>query len=217
MSTLSVTTIKTESGTTPLTITTGNNTSGIIKVESANTDILVTGNTRFTGSEVVISSNVRPTGTNLVISGNTQITGRVTITSQPALRLDGNNGAGINFAADAAILTSTYYSSNLSRGDLSWNGTTGRITASTAGYYAIMSQFYVQTSTGNGNGRLGLRKNGTLHQLMQTGLSSEGTYDINTIIYLAANDYVDVVCDGFDTIRMYMGPYHSSFHIFLLG
>lgn len=142
--------------------------------------------------------------------------GIVTMPYQSALRLDGNNGTGIDFAGSTQLLVSTYYSSNYSRGDLSWNSTTGRVTATTAGVYCIMYQVYVQT-TSFSNGRLLLRKNGTSVQLMQTGLSADGTYDLNSIISLAANDYIDMMVDGFDTMRMYMGTTHTDFHMFLLG
>lgn len=49
MSRLTVSTINTENSTTPLVITTGNSSSGFIKVESGNTDIVFSGNSRFLG------------------------------------------------------------------------------------------------------------------------------------------------------------------------
>ena len=53
MSKLAVTQIETGDTVTPLTITTGNATSGLIKVESANSNILFNGNVIINGSATV--------------------------------------------------------------------------------------------------------------------------------------------------------------------
>jgi hypothetical protein len=143
--------------------------------------------------------------------------GIITTPFQSAIRLNGNNGNGFELGGNTQLLVSTYYNSVLSRGDLSWNSTTGRITAATAGYYAVMFQVYVQTGGTNNNGRLQIRKNGSEYQLMQTGLAADGTYDLCTVVQLSANDYIDIIIDSFDPMRLYMGPSHTVFHMFFLG
>lgn len=142
--------------------------------------------------------------------------GSVTMAAQPALRLDGNNGNGFDFSSATQLLTSTYYSTTISRGDLSWNNSNGRVTAGTTGYYSVSYSVYVQTGS-VGNGRLQLRKNGSQYQLLHTGFAADGMAVLDTIVQLNASDYIDLVTDAFDPIRLYMGPAHTSFSMFFLG
>ena len=44
-----------------------------------------------------------------------------------------------------------------------------------------------------------------------------GTYDLNVIVQLNANDYIDIIVDPFDPMRLYMGSIHTVFHMFFLG
>jgi hypothetical protein len=53
MSKLTVSLINTENDTTPLVLSTGNTLSGFIKVETANSDLVFSGNTRFLGGGIV--------------------------------------------------------------------------------------------------------------------------------------------------------------------
>lgn len=95
MSKLAVTQIETADTVTPLTITTGNNTSGSIKVESANSDIVLTGNATLNGN-TVFNGNITGLQSGIELT-NPIITGAInedifTITDGAAVDLDPTNG-----------------------------------------------------------------------------------------------------------------------------
>ena len=140
--------------------------------------------------------------------------GRVLMPYQAAIELNGNNGVDIDFTANAQLLTSTYYNQVLSRGGMSWNSSTGSITVPVTGYYSISIFTYCNTA-GNGDGRIQIRSNSSARVIFQ--MRSVGTNTATVLLNLAANDTVDVIADSFDLPRLYMGPQHTRFNMFLLG
>jgi hypothetical protein len=68
MSRLTVSRIDTENSTTPLTITTGNNSSGFIKVETANDQVVFSGTARFITTPVGLAPTAAFTTANLAFS-----------------------------------------------------------------------------------------------------------------------------------------------------
>lgn len=140
--------------------------------------------------------------------------GRVIMPNQTAIELNGNNAADIDFTANAQLLTSTYYNQTISRGGISWNSSTGAITVPVAGYYFITGFFYCNTA-GNGEGRIQIRTNGSNNVVFQ--MRAPGTNTFTLVRSLAANDTIDVIADPFDVPRLYMGPQHTRFAVFLLG
>lgn len=141
------------------------------------------------------------------INGN----GNITTPAQPSIYLNGNNGATVNFAAGQQILTSTYFQQKHIRGGMSWNGTTGAVTVPTAGHYFVSYAGYENVSAG----RVAIAVNGANVQLVHWG--GMGTRSISFVVSLAANDYLQVIADGFDLPQLYMGPTHNYFCAYLLG
>ena len=140
--------------------------------------------------------------------------GSINTVLQPAIELNGNNAVDIDFTANAQLLTSTYYTQVSNRGGLSWNSSTGLITVPTTGYYFI-SMFVYCNAAGNGDGRIQIRANASNRIVFQVRAS--GTNTATLLLNLAANDTVDVIADGFDLPRLYMGSNHTRFNMFLLG
>ena len=137
--------------------------------------------------------------------------GRVTISNQPAIYIDGNNATNVTFTSGQQLLTTTNYVSRNVRGGMSWNGSTGSVTVPVSGYYSISWSGYHNGSVG----RVQIRVNGAVLQLVHTGAS--GAFGRDVIVSLAANDYVDVIADGFSLPTLWMGPAHTSFTMNLLG
>jgi hypothetical protein len=140
--------------------------------------------------------------------------GQMTVPFQPSIELNGKLGTDVDFTSSAQLLTSTYYNQILNRGGIGWNSSTGVITVPTTGYYFI-SMFVYCNSAGNGDGRLQIRTNGANRVVFQ--VRSTGTNTATLLVNLAANDTVDVIADSFDLPRLYMGPEHTRFNMFLLG
>jgi len=136
------------------------------------------------------------------------------ITNRPALSLDGNFGGDVLYTASQQVLNSTHFVQRFSRGGITWNGTTGQVTVTDAGYYHITLNMYQNGATA---GRFQIRKNGALVQLMHVPASALGVSSVSLIETMTANQYIDVVADGFALGTFYLGPAHSSFHIQYLG
>lgn len=134
-----------------------------------------------------------------------------------SIRLNGNNGSTVNFTSSAQVLVSTYFSQGFANGGISWNNSTGRVTVTTAGVYQISLIIYIQTGSANGNGRFDIRVNGSTTHLLHTGNGADGTVCVSFLASLTANQYVDIVADGFDLPGAYMGPSHSTFCMHRVG
>lgn len=146
---------------------------------------------------------------------NIDSSGRVTRPNNPCVRLNGNNGATIDFGGNAQIWTNTYYQQVYATG-CTWDGSTGRITVPIAGKYFVGGGFYQQTA-GNANGRMLIRKNGTEYFLVQTGFTLDAQVYWYGIVDMAANDYLDCISASFDTIRGYMGASHTNADVYLIS
>ena len=133
------------------------------------------------------------------------------------IRLNGNNGSTVNFTSSAQVLVSTYFSQGFANGDLSWNSSTGRVTAAAAGVYQISLIIYIQTGSANGNGRFDIRVDGSTTHLLHTGNGADGTVCVSFLVSLTAGQYIDIVADGFDLPGAYMGPSHSTFSMHRVG
>jgi len=143
--------------------------------------------------------------------------GYTNIPNLPSIHIDGNNPNTIDFGSNVEMLTTTYSQQIYSNGGMSWNGANGRITVPIAGTYCIMGGCYQQLN-GNINGRFQVNKNGGLVYIVQTGYTTaDGQLWHCGTAQLAANDYITCNTGTFDTIRLYMGRYHWSFHLFLIG
>ena len=192
----------------------GGITTGIFGLDSDNHLIIGTNST--TNTSIYIGT--RNDGTSFVSASDAKIiidnTGRVRMPYQAAIELNGNNAANIDFTSSAQVLTSTYYTQVSNRGGMSWNSSTGSITVPTTGYYFI-SMFVYSNTSGNDAGRLLIRANSAQKVVFQ--VAPTGTNSVTVLLNLAANDTVDVIADGFDLPRLYMGENHTRFNMFLLG
>ena len=139
--------------------------------------------------------------------------GRVTIPNQPAIYLDGNNP---NWATQALGTTIKDFSVSFSRGNMSWDSSTGRITVPVSGYYYLHFQAYHATSS---TGRVFIRKNGNSQVLAQFGsMPGDQTKVVSAIISASANDYFDVCQDaGSWQLNAYRGSLHTAMYCVFLG
>jgi len=145
---------------------------------------------------------------------NISESGRFTAPNQPVIELNGKNNADVDFTANTQLLTSTHYNQTLSRGGMSWDSSTGRVTVPVSGVYFI-SMFVYCNSAGNGEGRIQIRPNGTNRVVFHC--RPTGTNTATLVFSFNAGEYVDVIADGFDLPRLYMGDNHTRFNMFLLG
>lgn len=144
--------------------------------------------------------------------------GRVTRPNIPAIALDGSNSAGINFTANAQVLTSTYFSNQISKGGMTWDSVNGRISVPVAGYYYFSVFVYAQPSNTNGNGRFIVRRNNTTNLIvLQTGNGVDGLASGSVLVNMAASDYINMYADSFDLPAAFMGTSHSRAQLFLVG
>ena len=137
--------------------------------------------------------------------------GNITTPLQPAIFLDGNNPAQINFTAGQQLLTSTYYTSKFSRGGMSWNSTNGRVTVPIAGVYAIAWNGYENVSTG----RIVIQQSGTFIHVIHFG--GTGVRGVTILSSIPAGGYIEVAADGLDLPQLFMGSGHTSFSMYLVG
>jgi hypothetical protein len=153
-------------------------------------------------------------------SGTTALTidesGRIGNPNQPAISLNGLYNGRVDWPAGQQVMVSSVVYNQFSRGGMSWNGTTGRITVPVAGYYYFSGYFYVQIA-GNANGRFVVQVNGSNRIVWQTGNSTDGIVTASVLLNMSANDYVTILPDAFDLPSTYMGGDHSRFQMFLIG
>jgi hypothetical protein len=136
------------------------------------------------------------------------------LAARPALSLNGNFGGDVLYTASQQVLNSTHFVQRFSRGGITWNGTTGQVTVTDAGYYQITLNMYQNGAT---SGRFQIRKNGALMQLMHVPASASGVWSVSLIENMTASQYIDVIADSFALGTFYLGPAHSSFHMQFLG
>lgn len=83
MSTISVAEVTTENSTTPLNIGTGNSSAGFIKLEAANSDILLSGSVKFVSSgNVLIGRTDSTVGNNVKLDVNGAINASAVLINQ---------------------------------------------------------------------------------------------------------------------------------------
>lgn len=167
-------------------------------------------------ANVIKTTTIQHTnGTNALLIDSA---GRVTGPNIPAIALDGNNGAGINFTANAQVLTSTYFSNQISKGGMTWDSVNGRISVPVAGYYYFSVFVYAQPSNTNGNGRFIVRRNNTTNLIvLQTGNGADGLANGSVLVSMQPNDYINMFADSFDIPAAFMGTSHSRAQLFLVG
>lgn len=138
--------------------------------------------------------------------------GNITTPLQPAILLDGNNPSTINFTANQSVLTSTYYISKFSRGGMSWNGTTGRVTVPVAGVYMINWNGYENVASG----RVSIWQSGGL-SLQLVHFAGTGTRGVSMCVSIPSGSYIEVLAENNDLPQLYMGAGHTSFSMYLVG
>lgn len=114
--------------------------------------------------------------------------GRVTTPKNPAFNVTYTDGS-VTFGTGVIVFNTvrtnvgSYYSTS-----------TGRFTAPVSGHYQFNVHFFKYTSYNNpSNTYWGFRKNGsTIITTNHGAAGSDGGQSLNTTIYLAANDYIDV-------------------------
>lgn len=138
--------------------------------------------------------------------------GHITTPNQPGIYLDGNNGNNATFSGGQTVLISTHYSQINIRGGMAWNSSLGRVTVPTSGRYLLNYAVYNSGTSG----RLQIRRNGGSQQLLQmNGVSN--TKNNSFVLFLSANDYIDIVGDAFAVPTLFMGTTHTFFTLDLLG
>lgn len=137
--------------------------------------------------------------------------GNITTPSQPSIYLEGNNSTDVSFTSGQQFLVSTYYTQTYTRGGMSWNSGTGRVTVPTTGHYLIT---FARYETG-ASGRVEIRKNGSNINLLQTDTTDTDTHSF--VYEMSANDYIEIVADSFDLPQSFMGVRHTHFSLNLLG
>jgi hypothetical protein len=137
--------------------------------------------------------------------------GSIQTPTQPLIYLEGNNGNTINFTSGQQLLVSTYYTQTVVRGDISWNSTTGRVTANTTGQYMLTFAGYE-----NGpSGRVMIYRSGSGINLVHW--SGGGTRAIAFPIAMTAGNYIEILADAADLPQLYMGLQHTHFSLYLIG
>ena len=147
----------------------------------------------------------------LDVVGSISSSGSITTPSQPSIYLQGQFNNYVNFSAGQQYLVSTYYYQTYVHGGMSWNSGTGRVTVPTDGRYLLSFGGY---ETGS-SGRVQIRKNASMINLVQW--FSNGTNGESFTLQMSANDYIDIIADGFDLPSAYIGYAHTHFSLDLLG
>jgi hypothetical protein len=137
--------------------------------------------------------------------------GSIQTPTQPLLYLEGNNANTINFTAGQQLLVSTYYTQTTLRGDISWNSTTGRVTANTTGQYMLTFAGYENGASG----RISINRSGSALNLVQW--NGAATRAIAFPVAMTAGNYIDITAEAFDLPQLFMGLAHTHFSLYLIG
>jgi hypothetical protein len=129
---------------------------------------------------------------------------------QPAIWLDGNYGGWVN---EGSNVTAKRFNVVESRGGISWDAGTGRVTVPVSGWYSASWTIYLQAYQSS---RRYIRRNGTARAMFHYYPYGSDCQSVMTaIFYCAANDYIDFLLEYGSSI--FWGSNHSYANVQFLG
>ena len=136
--------------------------------------------------------------------------GELSISSQPSIAMDGNQGSYTEFTSDKVINEWTSFHTT----GISYNSSNGRFTVPVAGKYLITVNIYLYQN--DAFQRLQIADNDSVfvhstadYNSGDGDMGQDNSLTCTTIRDLSANDYITFVMLGGGTDRIYMGGAHS--------
>jgi hypothetical protein len=156
-------------------------------------------------ASVNIVRNTTPGGTaqNFQNSIIIAAAGQVTLPSQPMALIDGNSNAWANSVAGTTVKSMAI---SQSAGGITWDGSTGRATVPTAGWYQVTFTTY---QGGNTTQRYYLQRNGATFAMNHHYNATNDTQTtITGLVSANANDYFQTYLE-YGSVNNYYGSMHT--------